>query len=65
VKKSEINNSRDHCKKTYECWQWDYMIKHKFSTEDMYKVCRKCMYFKPQTGGTISKEELERIMGDK
>ena len=41
------------------------MIKHKFSTEDMYKVCRKCMFFKPQTGGTINKEELERIMGDK
>jgi len=41
------------------------MVGKNFSTEDMYKVCRKCMYFKPQTGGTISKEELERIMGDK
>ena len=60
-----LKNSPEHCKKKDECWNYIYMVGKNFSTEDIYKVCRKCMFFKPQTGGTINKEELERIMGDK
>ena len=37
---------RNHCKKKSECWCYDYMVEHKFSTENIYEVCRKCMHFK-------------------
>jgi len=40
------NNSRNHCYKIDECWQYIYMVGKNFNTEDIYEVCRKCIFFK-------------------
>lgn len=39
-------NQRNHCKMEGDCWQWELMVKDNFSIEEIYKVCRKCSYFK-------------------
>jgi hypothetical protein len=46
--KQEIdsNKKREHCTKPDDCWNYDYMIKYKFTLEDMYAVCRKCIFNK-------------------
>ena len=67
--KSDRNQKKiisNYCKRRnegpqYDCWQYDHMIKKEFSIEEMYKVCRKCMYFKPQKGGIVSKEILNKL----
>ena len=45
MKKSK-QDQRNHCKKKDSCWSFDYMFKKKFSVEEIYKVCKKCIYFK-------------------
>lgn len=59
MKKSKL--SRNHCKKNDDCWNYDYMVKEKFSIEEMYEVCRKCKYTKFQEGGVVSKETLKEV----
>ena len=60
MKKSK-QDQRNHCKLKGDCWQWDFMFKKNFSVEEIYKVCRKCIYFKPQMGGIVNDETLEEI----
>jgi len=43
-----IDLSRPWCKKEDECWVFIYMVNHKFTLEDICKVCRKCKFNKEE-----------------
>jgi len=70
VKKSDKNQEkiiRNYCKRRneglqYECWQYGYMVEQHFALGEMYRVCRKCIYFNPQEGGVIDMEILDKIL---
>ena len=53
--------NRSYCNKLDDCWNYNYMVKEKFSVEEMYKVCRKCKYANFQKGGIVSKETLDEV----
>jgi len=69
VKKSDKNQEkiiRNYCKRRneglqYECWQYEYMIEQHFALGEIYRVCRKCIYFNPQIGGIVNKKTLDKM----
>lgn len=61
TKKIKILKPPEHCKKSETCWQYNWMIYFKMEIEEIYKCCRKCIYFKPQVGGIVNDEVIADI----
>ena len=48
-----VDLTRQWCTKNDECWQFIYMVNQRFTETELYKVCRKCIYYNGKEGELI------------